>query len=127
MTLQEVCSFVARYRPDWDDAFASKIIRDFDLDPTALLSEMSKGQRAKVSLLLALAFHPQLLILDEPTSGLDPRARRQFFEGVLANFQAEGGTILVSSHLINEISGAVDYVGILREGNMPLQLPLESL
>src|SRR5207248_3248908 len=77
-----------------------------------------KGQRAKVALTLALGFNPEILILDEPTLGLDPIARRQFVEGLLSEFMEGDRTVFISSHLINEIAGIVDHVGILRDGQL---------
>ena len=73
-----------------------------------------------------MAFDPDLLILDEPTSGLDPVARREFVEGVLADFQDEGKTIFVSSHLVNELAGLIDQVGILHEGRLLLNSTSEG-
>lgn len=127
MQIDELTGLIARYRPDWDEALAGRLLERFDLNPLQRIGALSKGQRAKVGLLLALAFRPKLLILDEPTSGLDPSARREFLEGILAGFQEEGGTIFISSHLINEISGLVDYVGLIHEGKMHLEQPVDEL
>ena len=129
MTVEEILGFAAHYRPDWDHAFAGDLLRRFGLEfhRESRVGELSKGQRSKVSLLMSLAFRPKLLILDEPTSGLDPSARREFFEGVLAGYQEEGGTIFVSSHLVNEIAGIVDHVGLIHEGRMHLEMPVEEL
>ncbi len=117
MTVREMCGFVANYRRDtWDDPHAVELAKRFRLDADEKIKNLSKGQRAKVSLLLALAFHPDLLILDEPTTGLDPVARRDFIEGVLSMYQDEGKSILISSHLVSEIAGLVDHIGIIHEG-----------
>ncbi|MCX7718388.1 MAG: ABC transporter ATP-binding protein [Candidatus Sumerlaeaceae bacterium] len=128
MTAEEVCAFVAHYRrPEWDAKRAERLLRDFGVPANQRLRTLSKGQRAKVSLVLALAFSPDLLVLDEPTGGLDPLARRQFVEGVLAEYSESGRTILISSHLINEISGLVDHVGILHDGRLVRSEPTETL
>ena len=127
MTIGEIVGFVANYRADWDADLAEYLLKQFDLSPEPKISELSKGQRAKVALLLALGFKPKLLILDEPTTGLDPSARREFFESVLAGYQEEGGTIFVSSHLVNEISGIVDHIGLIEKGEMLLDMPVEEL
>jgi ABC-2 type transport system ATP-binding protein len=102
-------------------------LKVFNLPCDQRLRTLSKGQRAKLNLLLGLAFKPDLLILDEPTLGLDPVARRQFVEGVLAEYMEGGRTVFVSSHLINEISGLVDHVGIIHDGSMIRSEPTESL
>jgi ABC-2 type transport system ATP-binding protein len=128
MTVREIMAFVAHHRRgEWDDARAAHLLKAFNLPADQKLKTLSKGQRAKVNLLLALAFEPDLLLLDEPTLGLDPLARRQFVEGVLAEFMEGDRTIFISSHLINEISGLVDHVGIISEGRMIRSEPAERL
>lgn len=117
MTVQETLAFAAHYRKgEWDDARAQHLLQVFDLPIAQRVGTLSKGQRAKVALTLALAFNPELLLLDEPTLGLDPVARRQFVEGLLAEFMEGDRTVLISSHLIHEISGIVDHVAILKAG-----------
>jgi ABC-2 type transport system ATP-binding protein len=119
MTVRELLAFVAHYRKrEWDDRRARHLVKTFKLPMEQKLRTLSKGQRSRVSLTLALSFNPDLLILDEPTGGLDPIARRQFIEGVLAEFMEGNRTILISSHLINEISGLVDHFGILHNGEL---------
>lgn len=121
MRVDEICGFVAHYRRgEWDHKRAGELIEHFRLPRDVKLRDLSKGQRAKTSLVLAMAFDPELLILDEPTGGLDPVARREFVEGVLAEYQESGRTIFVSSHLVNELSGLVDRVGIIHEGKLLL-------
>ncbi|MBX3727701.1 MAG: ABC transporter ATP-binding protein [Candidatus Sumerlaeia bacterium] len=119
MTVGEVLALVAHYRRGaWDEAFAAHLVRVFDLAPNQRIKTLSKGQVAKVGLLLALAFRPELLILDEPTGGLDPVVRREFLERLLAEYLDEGRTIMISSHLVNEIAGLVDHVGIIKDGRL---------
>lgn len=128
MTVEEICAFVAHYRKGaWDARRAEHLVKFFRLPRQQKLQSLSKGQRSKVSLTLALAFGPELLILDEPTGGLDPIARREFLQGVLAEFMEGDKTIFISSHLIHEISGLVDFVGILHEGKLVRESPVEPL
>jgi ABC-2 type transport system ATP-binding protein len=82
---------------------------------------------AKLGLLMALSFRPEMLILDEPMTGLDPGARREFIESILRDYQEEGKTIFVSSHLVNEIAGLVDHVGVMKGGRLMLETPAEDL
>lgn len=127
MTVEELLGFVASYRADWDRELASRLRERFGLAPDRRVGELSRGQRAMTGLLLALAFRPDLLLLDEPTSGLDVTARRLFYETVLAEYQAEGGTILIASHQVHEIAGLVDHLGVLRDGRLEISAPLEDL
>ena len=82
--------------------------------------------RAKVSLSLALAHEPELLILDEPTSGLDTLVRREFLEGMV-DIAAAGRTVLLSSHQIGEVERVADIIAILRAGKLILVERLETL
>jgi ABC-2 type transport system ATP-binding protein len=119
MKVQELCDFVATYRQgEWKPKLADDYLRRFRIPTDTKVKDLSKGQRAKTALVLAMAFDPEMLILDEPTGGLDPLARREFVEGILAEYQEAGKTIFVSSHLVNEISGLVDHVGIIHEGGL---------
>jgi ABC-2 type transport system ATP-binding protein len=128
MTVRELTAFVAFYRRgQWDQARADHLVKVFQIPLDQKVRTLSKGQRAKVSLTLALAFNPDMLVLDEPVGGLDPVARRQFFEGVLAEYMDGQRTVFISSHLINEISGLVDHVGIIRDGTLVRSEQTESL
>ena len=118
MKVSELIGFVRDYYPDWDRQFEKELQRDFHLDGEKKVGELSRGMTAKLSLLLALSHRPELLILDEPTNGLDPAARREFVEGILSHYQDEGRTVFISSHLVNEIAGIVDHVGILKGGRL---------
>jgi len=127
MTVDETVGLVAAYHRDWDDGLRNKLQAEFGLDGSERVSELSKGMRARLALLLALSFDPDILVLDEPTGGLDPAARRHFIETVLGRYQESGKTIVVSSHLLNEFSGLLDHVVFLREGRLELSVPLEEL
>ena len=82
--------------------------------------------RAKVSLALALALDPELLVLDEPTSGLDTLVRREFLESMVDR-AAGGKTVLLASHQINEVERVADRVAILHEGRLLLDEDLDAL
>ncbi len=128
MTVKETFAFIGHYRKaEWDDARALRLARDFDVPLDQPTGSLSRGQRAKVSLILAVAFHPELLLLDEPTLGLDPIARRQFVEGLLGEYMDGTRTVLISSHLIHEIAGIVDHIGILSTGELIRTERVDSL
>jgi ABC-2 type transport system ATP-binding protein len=109
--------FLERYR----DA-----LRRFELAAEWKIRRLSKGQRAKVALALALAPDPELLILDEPTSGLDPLVRREFLESMVDR-AAVGKTVLLASHQIAEVERVADHVAILRQGKFCLVRSLTEL
>lgn len=94
-----------------------KLARDFGLDLKQRIGGLSKGQAAKVSLALALAHDPKVLILDEPTSGLDTMVRREFLDSMV-EMAARGRTVLISSHQIAEIERISDHVAIISHGQL---------
>ena len=125
MTVAEIGWFAAGfygggYLPNY-----YRLVRDFGL-PQKKIKSLSKGMRAKVSLSLALAHDPQLLILDEPTSGLDTLVRREFLESMV-DLAADGHTVLLSSHQIPEVERVADMVAIMRKGDLVLVEQLDEL
>ena len=103
-----------------------ELAKGFGLAERQRLKTLSKGTRAKVSLSLAMANDPELLVLDEPTSGLDAMVRREFLESMVDR-AAGGQTVLLSSHQIAEVERVADVVAILREGQLLLVERLDEL
>jgi ABC-type multidrug transport system ATPase subunit len=126
MTVSEIGWFTAGF---YGSGFFERYLRlacDYQLPPKRRIKSLSKGMRAKVSLALALAHEPELLVLDEPTSGLDTLVRREFLEGMV-DIAAAGRTVLLSSHQIGEVERVADMIAILREGKLLLVEPLDAL
>lgn len=126
MTVDEVGWFASGFHEANSYSNYSRLIRRFDLLPHQKLKTLSKGQFAKVSLAIAMAHEPELLILDEPTSGLDPIVRRDFLSS-MADVAAEGRTVLLSSHQIHEVERVADVVAILRKGKLVVCERLDEL
>src|ERR1700686_4589581 len=76
MRVDELIRYSRAFYPAWDDVYAEELRRTFALDAAAKIKHLSKGQKARAGLLIALAYRPELLLLDEPSSGLDPIVRR---------------------------------------------------
>jgi ABC-2 type transport system ATP-binding protein len=123
MTAAEIGWFTAGFYPERYEFEYRALLDQFRVPPERKISEMSKGMRAKVTLSLALAHQPQVLILDEPTSGLDTLVRREFLESMV-DIAAAGRTVLLSSHQIGEVERVADFVAIVREGEL---LAVDSL
>jgi len=132
MTVAEIGWFAAGFHPEpgvGTGAYQTRyveLIQGFDLPPKRKIKALSKGMRAKVSLSLALASAPPLLILDEPTSGLDTMVRREFLESMV-DLAAVGRTVLLSSHQIAEVERVASHVAFLHKGKLLLTETLEDL
>jgi len=90
----------------------------FGLDLDRKVKELSKGNKQKVAIVLVLAPQVDLLILDEPTSGLDPLVTAEFYKILHEQQEETGSTVLLSSHLLNEVEKVAHRVGIIREGSI---------
>ncbi len=132
MTVSEIGWFAAAFHLDSEGTTSayqhqySELIRGFELPARKKIRTLSKGMRAKVSLSLALASNPELLILDEPTSGLDVLVRRDFLESMV-DLAGAGRTVLLSSHQIGEVERVASHIAILHRGKLVLAEPLDDL
>lgn len=129
MTVQETLDYAASFRSHWSRQVESDLLTRFDLDPARRVDGLSKGMRAQLALVCAVAPEPDLLLLDEPTSGLDPVVRRDFVRAVIGEYLdgAPGRrTVLVSTHLIAEFEGLIDEFTVVDRGRASVTLEAES-
>ncbi|MBI2571010.1 MAG: ABC transporter ATP-binding protein [Candidatus Schekmanbacteria bacterium] len=127
MRVDELIWYSRAFYPAWDDAYAEELRRGFALDATARIKNLSKGQKARAGLLIALAHRPELLVLDEPSSGLDPVVRRDILGAILRTIADEGRTVLFSSHLLEEVERVADHVTMISHGAVALSAPLDAI
>jgi len=126
MTVGEAVRFARRFHPTWNDALIEQILDHFGLARRAKIRRLSNGQRAQVSLAIAVAPDPELLILDDPTLGLDTVVRRDFLESLIQIIQRRGRTILFSSHILGDVERVADRIGILVDGVMRVDCPTDD-
>src|SRR5689334_19427923 len=127
MRVDELIRYSRAFYPSWDDRYAGQLRDAFALDPAAKIKTLSKGQKARAGLLVALAYRPELLVLDEPSSGLDPIVRRDILGAVIRTIAGEGRTALFSSHLLDEVEQVADHVTMLSRGQVVLSAPLDAI
>jgi ABC-type multidrug transport system ATPase subunit len=127
MRVDELMRYSHAFYPNWDGAYAEELRQTFALDPAAKIKTLSKGQKARAGLLVALAYRPELLVLDEPSSGLDPIVRRDIVGAIIRTIADEGRTVLFSSHLLEEVEQVADHVTMIREGRIVLDAPLQEI
>jgi ABC-2 type transport system ATP-binding protein len=125
MTVREAVAFTTSFYPNADRDLVEQVLDHFALAPEAKIGRLSKGQRAQVSLALAIAPDPELLILDDPTLGLDTNVRRDFLESMIQIIQRRGRTILLSSHVLGDVERVADRVGVMVDGVLRVDCPAE--
>ena len=118
MRVYELMRYGRTFYQTWDQVYAEELRHTFDLDPDARIKDLSKGQRARAGLMLALAYRPELLVLDEPSSGLDPIVRRDILGAIIRTIADEGRTVLFSSHLLAEVESVSDSVAMISKGEI---------
>lgn len=117
MTGMEFISFMAKMKNMKDLSTAQELIHFFDLDPSHKIKKMSKGMKQKIGLVVACMQDTPILILDEPTSGLDPLMQQKFIE-LMKSYKKQGKTILMSSHIFEEVENICDRVAFIKEGHL---------
>ena len=127
MTVAELIRYQRAFYREWDDDYAEELRKAFALDSAAKIKTLSKGQKARAGLIIALAHRPELLVLDEPSSGLDPIVRRDILGAVIRTIADEGRTVLFSSHLLEEVEQVADHVAMMHRGQIVLSAPLEDI
>lgn len=126
MTGVEFLSFMAKYRNMKATGRKKELLDRFELDERAKLKKMSKGMKQKVGIVAAFMHDPSVLILDEPTSGLDPLMQNRFVELVLDE-KAKGKTILMSSHMFEEVERTCHRVAIIKDGRLVVTDSVDAL
>ena len=127
MTVNQLISFTANFYPTWDSRYTDELLNRFNLQLQSKVKHLSRGEEAKLALLLALSHHPEILILDDATAGIDAAARRDILEGIIAHVHDQGATIFFATHLVHEIEGLADQVIILGQSRILEDCSLTTL
>lgn len=127
MRLRDVFALQRPLFPSWDVQHEAQLMERFGLDSARKWHELSKGGKACVALVGALAHRPKALVLDEPFSGLDVGTRRSVFDALLEHLAAENACALVISHSLADVERCADRVVRLVDGRATLEGDLESV
>lgn len=117
MTGKQFLKFIADLKGMRDQGRMQELMEMFSLDPRGKIKKMSKGMKQKIGIVCAFMDSPDLYILDEPTSGLDPLMQNQFVDLILEE-KKRGATVLMSSHMFEEVERTCDRTAIIREGKI---------
>ena len=117
MTIREILKIAADVRKMDCAQEAEKLCERLQLDTRRKISELSLGNRKKVSIVCAMQHRPELFIFDEPTSGLDPLMQNQFFS-LIKEYVEQGATCMLSTHVLSEVRNYCDRVAIMKEGKL---------
>lgn len=116
-TGRQFLNFISDMRKNKDHTLRDQLISKFELEIDVLIKKMSKGMKQKLGIVAAFMHDPEVLILDEPTSGLDPLMQNVFLD-LIKEEKRRGKTILMSSHIFEEVEKVCDRVGIIKEGRI---------
>jgi ABC-2 type transport system ATP-binding protein len=112
--------FVSHFFTAWEPETFARFLDRFELPPRQRIKKYSKGMRVKLSLAIALSHAPDLIILDEPTSGLDPVVRRDVLDLLHSVAAEENKTVLISSHITDDIERIADYIVYMIQGRIAM-------
>jgi ABC-2 type transport system ATP-binding protein len=126
MTVRQCGEYQSRFYPRWNERIFQSVVGHFRLDSRAKAGQLSRGERAGLSLAITLAPEPELLILDDPALGLDPVARRSLLESMIYVTRGDGRTIFFSSHLLEDVERVADHMAILDGSVLRACCPVET-
>ena len=127
LRVRDVVAFHQSMYPTWDQGAVKARLGRVGVDETAMVSALSKGQRALFTLALALGSKPELLVLDDPTLGLDVVARNDFFSDFIGDLADRGTTVVLTTHDLAGVEGIADRVGILQGSRLALDEDVEQM
>ncbi|MFE6611447.1 ABC transporter ATP-binding protein [Amycolatopsis sp. NPDC057786] len=125
--VRHALSAASWFYPNWDAELADTLLRDFDLPTKRPIKKLSRGMRSALSITIGLAARAELTLLDEPYAGLDAVARQLFYDRLLDDYSACPRTILLSTHLIDEVADLLEHVVMIDKGRVVLDAAADEL
>jgi ABC-2 type transport system ATP-binding protein len=125
--VKHVLKSAPSFFPDWNADLADSLVEDFRLPVTRKIKKLSRGQLSAVGVIVGLASRAPLTFFDEPYLGLDAVARHKFYDRLLADYAAHPRTVVLSTHLIDEVSNLLERVIVIDAGAIIIDADAESL
>lgn len=126
-TVKKYLETAACYFAHWDQEMANRLMKQFELEPKAKFTKLSKGMLSMVTIIVAMASKAEFTFLDEPVAGLDVVAREQFYKLLLEEFTETGRTFVISTHIIEEAADVMEEVIMLDKGKILLKENTQEL
>jgi len=127
MTAAECLRFARAFHAQWDDGKVARLTSRLEVPMGARVRDMSRGHYVRLQIALAMAHNPEVLLLDEPTSGLDPVGRHELLGLLIEELGQRACTVVLSSHLVEDIERMGDTVGIMDGGKVLACGPVDSI
>jgi ABC-2 type transport system ATP-binding protein len=127
MKVGELARFMSGCYARWNEGLVSELLERTGIDPAARIQSLSRGQRTLAALAVQIGHEPDLLLLDEALTGLDPLARREVLRGVIEAMHVESRTVLIAGQDLSDMERICDHVGILVDGHLIAEGPLDAL
>src|SRR4029077_9909752 len=127
LRVSHVIRVASWFYPNWSEELARKLLTDFDLPLQRRIRKLSRGMRSAVGIVIGLAARAELTLFDEPYAGLDAVARQLFYDRLLAEFAEHPRTILLSTHLIDQVADLLEHVVMLDHGRVVLDAPADEV
>ncbi len=120
MKMMEQLEFLAAFYPGWDMDKSRELLKFFNLNDNVKIGTLSKGQAGKLKIVFAFSWPSKLVLMDEPLGGLDPPTRKKIITSFFSEFRFDEQTIILSTHIVNEVEELVEDVIYLKEGKIVL-------
>ena len=125
-TIREILDFFQDFYTDFSRERAEEMLKSLGIDPAVKMRTLSKGTKEKVQLILVMSRNASLYILDEPIAGVDPAARDYILRTIINNYNPEA-TVLISTHLIEDVEQVLDEVIFMRYGQLVLYTSVDNI
>jgi len=127
LSVRQILRVASWSYPNWSAELADELLAEFELPPNRRVRRLSRGMRSAVGIVIGLAARAEVTLFDEPYAGLDPVARQIFFDRLLADYAVYPRSVLVSTHLVDEIAGLLERVLVIDRGRLVLDAAVDDL
>ena len=126
MNVEQLIKMMVDFYPNFNKDKAYDMLKRLNIEPDQKLKTMSKGTKEKVQLILTMSREVNLYILDEPIGGVDPAARDYILNTIINNYK-EDATVIISTHLINDVESVLNHIIFLKEGAVVRQGDVDDI